>query len=84
MTHRFEGPPVGGTCRLIVEANDEPAHYCALPPDHPTHTGLCVHCHQVLDPSKGDGEEACRFCHPHYSQAPANRRCLACLHGSWH
>lgn len=80
--HKFMGD--GDTCALMLEMPGYLPSYCQLPPLHPVHSGLCFHCGFRLESSKGDGSEVCRFCYPHFSQAPGDRRCKPCKEKTWH
>lgn len=82
ITHPFQG--AGQACELLLEEPGQPTSYCSRPISHPVHAGVCAHCKYGLDRAAGDGQEACRFCIPHYAGAPAPRRCRPCALGEPH
>lgn len=43
---------------------------------------FCSHCGYKLEPAKGDGDQVCRFCWPHFTKGP--RACQDCLSNRWH
>lgn len=80
--HKYVGE--ADVCMLMLEMPGYVPQYCGLPVQHPVHSGLCFHCGFRLEKAKGDGDEVCRFCFKHYSNAPPARLCLNCKEGKWH
>lgn len=85
MNHQFVAMAKVASCGYVIEEFGRPSRLCGEDRGHLVHSGRCVHCGQALELEKGfDDVEVCRYCRPHFANAPRMRYCRACADGTFH